>query len=110
MPPQHPGTNGGGRLKFIKTEALASEEFVLGIKPLRPLASIFFGHLEVEVIDVLAHLAVEATSLVMLWAPDDENPTPECPMGLDPQETLAECDEARDVQNGVGIQIMKLNP
>jgi hypothetical protein len=31
-------------------------------------------------------------------------------MGLDPQETLAECDEARDVQNGVGIQIVELNP
>jgi hypothetical protein len=84
MPPRHPGTNGGGRSKFIKTEALASEEFVLGIKPFRPLVRIVFGHLEVEIIDVLAHLAAEAASLVMLWAPDDENPTPERPMGLDP--------------------------
>jgi hypothetical protein len=32
----------------------------------------------------LVHLAAEAASLVMLWAPDDENPTPERPMGLDP--------------------------
>jgi hypothetical protein len=31
-------------------------------------------------------------------------------MGLDPQEKLAECDKGRDVQNGVGIQIVKLNP
>jgi hypothetical protein len=108
--PRHPGTNGGGRSKFIKTGAPASEEFVLGIKPLRPLARIVFGHLEVEVIDILAHLAVEAASLVILWVPDDKNPTPERPMGLDPQETLAECDEARDVQNGVGIQIVELNP
>jgi hypothetical protein len=37
----------------------------------------------------LAHLAAEAASLVMLWAPNDENPMPERPMGLDPQETLA---------------------
>jgi hypothetical protein len=43
-------------------------------------------------------------------APDDKNPAPECPVGLDPQKTLAEYDEARDVQNGVGIQIVKLNP
>jgi hypothetical protein len=45
----------------------------------------------------LGHLAVEAASLVMLWAPNDENPALERPMGLDPQETLTECDEARDV-------------
>jgi hypothetical protein len=45
----------------------------------------------------LAHLVVKAVSLVMLWAPDDENPTPECPIGIDPQKTLAECDEACDV-------------
>jgi hypothetical protein len=32
----------------------------------------------------LVHLAAEATSLVMLWASDDENPTPKRPMGLDP--------------------------
>jgi hypothetical protein len=110
MPPRHSGTNGGGRSKFIKTEALPGEEFVLGVKLLRPPARIVFERLEVEVIDILAHLAVEAASLVMLWAPDDENPTPERPMGLDPQKTLTECHEACDVQNGVGIQIVKLNP
>jgi hypothetical protein len=88
---------------------LVDEEFVLGIKPFRPPARIVFRRLEVEIIDILAHLAAEAASLVMLWAPDDKNPTPKCPTGLDPQETLAECDETRDVQNGVGIQIMKLN-
>jgi hypothetical protein len=97
VPLRHPGTNGGGRSKFLKTEVLASEEFVLDIEPLRPPARIVFGHLEIEVVDILAHLAAEAASLVMLWAPDDENPTPERPMGLDPQETLAECDETRDV-------------
>jgi hypothetical protein len=84
MPPRHLGTNGGSRLKFIETEALSGKEFVLGVEPLRPLARVVFRHLEVEVIDVLAHLAVEAASLVMLWAPDDENSMPECLMGLDP--------------------------
>jgi hypothetical protein len=31
-------------------------------------------------------------------------------MGLDPQETFTERDETRNVQNSVGIQIVKLNP
>jgi hypothetical protein len=34
--------NGGGRPKFLKTEVLASEGFILGIEPLRPLARIVF--------------------------------------------------------------------
>jgi hypothetical protein len=31
-------------------------------------------------------------------------------MGFDPQETLTHHDETRYVQDGVGIQIMELNP
>jgi hypothetical protein len=31
-------------------------------------------------------------------------------MGLDPQKALTEHDKTRNVQNRVGIQIMKLNP
>jgi hypothetical protein len=31
-------------------------------------------------------------------------------VGLDPHETFTKRDEARNVKNGVGIQIMKLNP
>jgi hypothetical protein len=31
-------------------------------------------------------------------------------MGLDPQETFTEHDETHNVQNSVGIQIVKLNP
>jgi hypothetical protein len=89
---------------------LAGEGFVLGIEPLRPPAGIIFWHLEIEVVDVLAHLAAEAANLVVLRAPDDENLTPERPMGLDPQETFTKRDETRDVQNSVGIQITKLNP
>jgi hypothetical protein len=42
--------------------------------------------------------------------PDDEDSGPKRPMGLDPQETLTERDETRNVQNRVGIQIMELNP
>jgi hypothetical protein len=31
-------------------------------------------------------------------------------VGLDPQETLTKHDKTRDVENGVGIQVMELNP
>jgi hypothetical protein len=63
---------------------LAGEGFILGIEPLRPPARIVFYHLEIEVLDVLAHLAADAASLVVLRAPNDKNSTLERPMGLDP--------------------------
>jgi hypothetical protein len=31
-------------------------------------------------------------------------------VGFDPQETFAERDETRNVKDGIGIQIMELNP
>jgi hypothetical protein len=43
-------------------------------------------------------------------APDDEDSVPQRPVGLDPQETFTEHDEARNVKDCVGIQIMKLHP
>jgi hypothetical protein len=42
--------------------------------------------------------------------PSGKDPTPKRPMGLDPQETFTEHDKTRNVQNRIGIQIMKLNP
>jgi hypothetical protein len=89
---------------------LANRGFVPGIKPLGPPPRIVFRSLEVEVVDVLAHLVAETTSLVMQRAPDDEDSMPQCPVRLDPQEALAERDEARDMKNGVWIQVVELNP
>jgi hypothetical protein len=37
-----------------------------------------------------------------------EDPFPQIPMGLDPQEALTQHDEARDVQYGIGVQVMHL--
>jgi hypothetical protein len=110
MPPRHPGTNSGGRSKLLKTEALASEEFVLGIELFRPPARIVLRRLEIEIFDVLMHLAAEAASLVVRRTPDGENSMPERPVGFDPEEALTKHDETRDVENSVGIQIMELNP
>jgi hypothetical protein len=42
--------------------------------------------------------------------PDDKDSAPQCPVGFNPQETFTERDEARNVKNCVGIQIMELNP
>jgi hypothetical protein len=54
-------------------------------------------------------LEAKATSLIAQGMPDDKDSTPKRPMGLDPQKTLTERDETRNVQNRVGIQIMELN-
>jgi hypothetical protein len=40
--------------------------------------------LDVEVLDILTHLAAEAASLVVQRAPNEENSMPERLVGLDP--------------------------
>jgi hypothetical protein len=76
---------------------LASRGLVPGIEPLRPPARIVFWRLEIEVLDILAHLAAGAASLVVQRAPNDENSAPERPVGLDPQETFTKHDKTRNV-------------
>jgi hypothetical protein len=110
VPPRHPRSKNGGGSKFLEPEVFASGGLVLGIELFCPPVGIVFGHLEVEIRNVWAHLAAEATSLIAKWVPDGENPAPKHPMGLDPQETFTERDKTRNVQNRIGIQIMKLNP
>jgi hypothetical protein len=48
--------------------------------------------------------------LIVERAPDDENSPPERPVGFDPQETFAQYDKTRYVQDSIGIQIVELNP
>jgi hypothetical protein len=110
MPPRHPRSKDGVRLKFLEPEVLASRELVLGVEPFRSLAGVVLGRLEIEIWHLWAHLATEAASLVAQWVPDGENPAPKCPMGFDPQEAFTGCDKTRNVQNHIGIQIMELNP
>jgi hypothetical protein len=110
MRPRRPGPKDVGRVKFIEPEPLADGGFVLGIEPFRPLAGIVLRRSKVEVLDIRAHLAAEAAGLVMERAPDDENLPPERPVGFDPQEAFTERNKTCNVQDGVGIQIMKLNP
>jgi hypothetical protein len=95
--PRRPGPNDGGGPKLFKTEVLAGGGFVPSIEPLRPPTGIVFRRLEIEVLDILAHLAAEAASMVVQRAPDDKNLTPERPMGLDPQETFTKRGETRNV-------------
>jgi hypothetical protein len=109
MPPRHPRTNSGGRSKLLKPKVLAGEEFVLGIEPFRPPARIVLRCLEIEIFDILTHLAAEAASLVVRRTPDGEDLTLERPVGLDPEEALTERDETCNVENSVGIQIVELN-
>jgi hypothetical protein len=110
VPPRHSGTDSGGGSKLLETEILASRGLVPGVKSSRPPPRIVFWSLQVEVVDVLAHLAAETTSLVMQRAPDDKDSAPQRPVGLNPQEALTKHDKACDMKNGVGIQVMELNP
>jgi hypothetical protein len=104
------GSKDGGVLEFLKPEGFAVGELVLGVEPFRPPAGVVLGHLEGEVRDIRAHLAAEAASLELQRAPDDKDSAPQRPVGFNPQEAFTEHDEARNVKDCVGIQIMKLNP
>jgi hypothetical protein len=97
-------------LKFFKPEFLADGRLVLGVKPSCPPARIVLRHLQIEVFDVGAHLADKTAGLIVVRAPDDEDSPPERPVGFDPKEAFTQCDKARYVHDGVGIQIVKLNP
>jgi hypothetical protein len=110
MPPRHPRSKDGGGPKFLEPEVFASGGLVLGVELFCPPAGVVFGRLEIEIWNVRAHLATEATGLVAQWVPDGENPAPKCPVGFDPQEAFTKHDKTRNVQNRIGIQIMKLNP
>jgi hypothetical protein len=110
VPPRHPRSKDGGGPKFLEPEVFASGGLVLGVESFCPPAGVVFGHLEIEIWNVRAHLATEAASLVAQWVPDDKNPAPERPVGFDLQEAFTERDKTRNLQNRIGIQIMKLNP
>jgi hypothetical protein len=110
MPPRHARSKNAGGLKFLESEVFVVRGFVLGVVPLRPPAGIVFGRLEVEVLDVRAHLNAKTAGLKWQRAPNNENLVPQRPVGFNPQETFTECDEARNVKDGIGIQIMELNP
>jgi hypothetical protein len=108
--PRHPRTEIGDGSKLLEPEILTGGRFILGVEPFCPLAGVVFRLLKVEIGNIRAHLAAEATGLVMQGASDDENSAPQHPMGFDPQEALVERNEARKMQNCIGIQVMELNP
>jgi hypothetical protein len=82
--PRRSRPNDGGWPKLFKAKVLSSRGFVPGVKPLRPPPRIVVRSLEVEVVDILAHLAAETAGLVMQGALDDKDSAPHRPVGLDP--------------------------
>jgi hypothetical protein len=110
VPLGHARSKNAGRPKFFESELFGVGGFVLGVIPLCPPPGIVFGRLEVEVLDVWAHLNAEAAGLVWQRVSNGENSTPQCPVGFDPQEAFTKHDETRNVKDGIGIQIMELNP
>jgi hypothetical protein len=110
MFPRHPRSEIGDGSKLLEPEILTGGRFILGIEPFRPPAEVVLRRLKVEIGNIRAHLATEATGLIVQGTPDDEDSAPKCPMGLDPQEALAKRNEARKMQNRIGIQVIELNP
>jgi hypothetical protein len=108
--PRYARTKRAGGLEFLKSKVFAVGRFVLGIVPLCPPPGIVFGHLEAEIFDVWAHLNAKTASLIWQRVPNNKNSVPQRPVGFDPQETFTERDKACNVKNGIGIQIMELNP
>jgi hypothetical protein len=108
--PRHSRPKNAGGLEFFESEVLTVGGLVLGVIPFRPAPGIVFGHLEVEILDVWAHLNAETAGLVWEGAPNNEDSAPQCPVGFDPQEAFAERDKTRNVKDGIGIQVVELNP
>jgi hypothetical protein len=84
MLPRHARSEDASGLKFLESEIFAVGGFVLGIVPFRPPAGIIFGRLKIEVFNVRAHLAAKTTGLEWKRTPDNKDPAPKRPMGLDP--------------------------
>jgi hypothetical protein len=94
---RHARSKDASGLKFLESEIFAVRGFVLGVIPFHPPAGIVLGRLKVEVFDVRARLAAEATGLEWKRTPDSKNPAPKRPMWFDPQEALTKRDETRNV-------------
>jgi hypothetical protein len=110
MSPRHSRSKNAGGLEFFESKVLAIGGLVLGIIPFHPPPGIIFGRLEVEILDVWAHLNAETAGLVWQRAPNNEDSAPQRPVGFDPQEAFAERDKTRNVKDGIGIQVVELNP
>jgi hypothetical protein len=74
--PRHARSKNAGGLEFFESEVFAIGGFVLGIVPFRPPPGIIFGHLEVEILNIWAHLNTETAGLVWQRVPNNEDSVP----------------------------------
>jgi hypothetical protein len=72
------------------------------------------GEFDVEVFDIRADANNNTTyvvgDVVGAIAAEAEYALPQSPIRLDPEEALAKGDENRNVEDGIGSQLMKLQP
>jgi hypothetical protein len=72
------------------------------------------GELDVEVLDIRANANDNAAyvvgDVVMAIAAAVKYALPQSPIGMDSKEALTESDENRDVEDGIGNQLVQLNP
>ena len=72
------------------------------------------GEFDVEIFDVRTNIDNNAANVVgdVVGAitAEAENTLPQSPIRLGPEEALTQCDENRDVEDGIGRQLMQLKP
>ena len=72
------------------------------------------GEFDVKVLDIRANANNNTTNVVGnvvgAIAAKAENALPQSPIRLDPEEALAKGDKDRNVEDGVGSQLMQLQP
>jgi hypothetical protein len=83
---------------------------VLNVEAFQPPTVVVFRCHQVEILHLRSHEVAKASRLIVGLALHAENPLPKRPMGIDPQEALAQRDEAHNLQYCVGGQVMQLYP
>ena len=109
MPPSASPLRPSRRVERRQAKLLANGGLVLDIEPLLPPSLDGILLLEVEVDHLVLHRDLDASSLIELAGPlHVEEVLPQAPVRKDPQEALAERDEACDLQDTVGGEIVQL--
>jgi hypothetical protein len=88
--------------------------FFVDVEPLFAPSLDRIRKLDVEIIDISPNTDNNATyvisDVVGAITAEAENALPQSPIGRDSEEAFAKCDKNRNVKDGIGSQLVQLNP
>jgi hypothetical protein len=88
--------------------------FFVDVEPLFAPSLDRIRKLDVEIIDISPNTDNNATyvisDVVGAITAEAENALPQSPIGSDSEEAFAKCDKNRNVKDGIGSQLVQLNP